>query len=385
MAHSDGMNYAPRGKVNHVCKPGEFRFSVIGLDHGHILGMTSGLQDAGGELVQVYDPDPAKVEAFRKQFPTAAAARTEMEVLEDSTTQMVASAAVPADRGSLGLRVLDAGKHYLSDKAPFTTLEQLEAARRAVAARVPDAAPGRTPGTASGRTPAAAAAPASAPPKWAVCYSERVQNEAAVKAGELIKAGAIGRVLQVIGMGPHRLNAPSRPPWFFQRERYGGILIDLGSHQIEQFLSYAGAANATVVHSKRANYSHTHLGDFDDFGDATLVADNGATCYFRVDWFTPDGLSTWGDGRTFILGTDGYIELRKYVDVARDQTGDHLYLVDHTGERHIPVHGTVGFPYFGQLIRDCLDGTDHAMPQDHTFLAAELCIRAQEQATSIGI
>ncbi len=360
MAHTDGMNYAPRGIKNHVCSPGEFRFSVIGLDHGHILGMTSGLQDAGGQLVAVYDPDREKVASFQKTFqktsPTVRAASSQQEILDDRTIQMVASAAVPADRGPLGLAVLNAGKHYLSDKAPFTTIPQLEAARKKVA---------------------------KTGLKWAVCYSERVQNEAAVKAGQLIHEGAIGRVLQVIGMGPHRINVPARPDWFFQRDRVGGILIDIGSHQIEQFLYFAGAQSATVVHSKTANYNHPAFQDFDDFGDATLIADNGATCYFRVDWFTPDGLSTWGDGRTFVLGTDGYIELRKYVDIAREPTGDHLYLVDHTGEHHIPVNGTVGFPYFGQLIRDILDNTDNAMPQDHTFRAAELCIRAQQQAIRI--
>lgn len=356
MGHSDGMSYAPRGKVQHVCKPGEFRFSVIGLDHGHIIGMTSGLLDAGGELVAVFDPDPQKIASFVKTFPTARPADTEEEILRDDSIMMVASAIVPSERGPLGLRVLEAGKHYFSDKAPFTSHAQLRLARQKVAA--------------TGL-------------KWAVCYSERIQNEAAVEAGRLIHDGAIGRVLQVIGMGPHRLNAPARPDWFFRRDQYGGILIDLGSHQIEQFLYFSGATSATVVHSKTANYHHPQWKEFDDFGDATLVADNGATCYFRVDWFTPDGLSSWGDGRTFVLGTDGYIELRKYVDVARDTTGDQLYLVDHTGERHLSVHGTIGFPYFGRLIRDCLDGTDTAMPQDHTFRAAELCIDAQEQALRI--
>ena len=356
MGHGDGMNYAPRAERDPVCRPGEFRFSVIGLDHGHIIGMTAGLVDAGGELVAVFDRDGEKARRFAADFPGAKAVDHENAVLSDPSVQLIASAIVPNERGPLGLRVLDAGKHYFSDKAPFTDLAQLAAAREAV----------RRTGL-----------------KWAVCYSERVQNEAAVRAGELIQEGAIGRVLQVIGMGPHRLNAPSRPDWFFERERYGGILVDLGSHQIEQFLHFAGARSARVVHSKVGNLAHPEFPELDDFGDASLVADNGATAYFRVDWFTPDGLSTWGDGRTFVLGTDGYIELRKYVDVARKQEGDQIYLVDHRGEHHFPVHGTVGFPYFGALIRDVLDGTDLAMPQDQTFLAAELCIVAQLQAERI--
>ncbi|MBT8043510.1 MAG: Gfo/Idh/MocA family oxidoreductase [Verrucomicrobiae bacterium] len=353
---ADGMNYAPKGKVNRVCGPGEFRFSVIGLDHGHIFGQCNGLIEAGAELVSVYDPDPAKVEDFEQKYPGVKVARSEEEILEDDTIQMVASANIPADRGPLGLRVMDHGKDYFTDKPPVTTMAQLDAAR----AKVKE----------TGRI-------------FAVYYSERLHVEAAVHAGNLIQQGAIGQVLQVLGLGPHRINAPSRPPWFWEPERYGGILCDIGSHQIEQFLYYTGAKSAKVLHSKVGNYHWPQHPKFEDFGDATLVADNGATQYLRVDWFTPDGLGSWGDGRTVILGTEGTIELRKYLDLARDPEGDHVYMVDHQGEHHFPVHGKVGFPYFGELILDCLNRTDNAMSQDHTFLAIELAIQAQEQAMRI--
>jgi predicted dehydrogenase len=358
MSSADGMSYAPEAKTAEaVCKPGEFRFAAIGLDHGHIFGMCKGLRDYGGQVAWVYDPDPAKVERFRGMFPDAKAAESETQILEDAGVHLVASAAVPAERGPLGLRVQEHGKHYMSDKAPFTERSRLEAARGKV----------RETGL-----------------RWFVCYSERVQNEAGVYAGKLVKDGVIGRVLQVIGMGPHRLNAPSRPEWFYRKKTYGGILIDIGSHQIEQFLYYTGATDATVLASKVANYAHPEYPELEDFGDATLVADNGATNYFRVDWFTPDGLRTWGDGRTFILGTEGYMELRKYIDVAKEPEGNHIFLVTGEKEEHIPVSGKVGFPYFGQVIRDVLDGTDKAMPQEHTFKAAELCIACQEQATVVG-
>jgi predicted dehydrogenase len=350
---ADGMNYAPAGQARAVCAPGDFRFAAVGLDHGHIFGMCNGLLEAGGQLTAVFDPDPAKVTAFCRTYPGAKPARSEQEILEDPTTQLIASASVPCARGPLGQRASAHGKDYFADKPPFTALDQLEAARHATAV--------------SGR-------------RFWVYYSERLHVEAAVHAGQLVRAGAIGRVLQVLGLGPHRLNAPSRPDWFWQPEKYGGILVDVGCHQIEQFLYYVGAQSARVLHSKVANYHQPAHPDFEDFGDATLLADNGATNYFRVDWFTPNGLGAWGDGRTVILGTDGYIELRKYLDVARDATGDHVYLVDHKGEHHLPVQGQVGFPFFGQLIRDCLDRTDTAMSQRHTFLAIELALQAQAQA-----
>ncbi len=248
---------------------------------------------------------------------------------------------------------MEAGKDYFTDKTPFTTLEQLELARAAVE---------RT-----GK-------------KYMVYYSERLHVESAVYAGELIQQGAIGQVFQLTGFGPHRLNAQNRPNWFFQKEKYGGILCDIGSHQIEQFLYYAGCKDARILHSKVANYNNPEHPELEDYGDATLVGDNGATQFFKVDWHTPDGLSTWGDGRTFITGTKGTIEIRKYVDVAREESGDHLYLVNGNGEQHFSLNGKVGYPFFGELILDCLNRTEHAMTQEHAFKAAELCLLAQQKA-----
>nr|MDQ3396952.1 Gfo/Idh/MocA family oxidoreductase [Deinococcota bacterium] len=220
--------------------------------------------------------------------------------------------------------------------------------------------------------------------KYLVYYSERLHVECAVFAGDLVKDGAIGRVIQVLGLGPHRLTAPSRPRWFFERDKYGGILCDIGSHQIEQFLFYSGANDAEVRSAAVANYNHPQYPELEDFGEASLVADNGCSNYLRVDWFTPDGLGTWGDGRTIILGTEGYIELRKYIDVGREREGDQLYLVNGEGERHLSLHGKVGYPFFGQLILDCLNRSEQAMTQSHAFKAAELALTAQKMAQRLA-
>ncbi|MBU9721562.1 MULTISPECIES: Gfo/Idh/MocA family protein [Bacillaceae] len=356
MNRNDGMNYAPKGFDNKVVEAGEFRFAAIGLDHGHIYGMCNGLTEAGAELVAVYDPDPSKVEGFLKAFPEVKVAASEDEIYEDDTINLVACASIPVDRYQVGLRALEHGKHFFADKPAFTTLDQVKEARKKVE---------------------------ETGLKWGIYYSERLHVESAIFAGQLIDEGAIGRVIQVIGTGPHRANAPSRPDWFFDPEQYGGILCDIGSHQIEQFLHFAGAKDAQVLHSKVANYNYKEYPKFEDYGDATLVADNGATFYFRVDWFTPDGLGTWGDGRTIILGTEGYIEIRKYIDIARDPNGDHLYLVNQEGEKHFECSGKVGCPYFGEFILDCLHGTENAMTQEHAFRAAELCIEAQNMAINV--
>jgi predicted dehydrogenase len=356
MQKSDGMNYAPVGKPSPVVKPGEFVFAAAALDHGHIYGQCRGLTEAGGELRYVYDPDPAKVERFQSTFPGVKAVRSVEEILNQPEVQLVASAAIPCDRGPLGLRVMDAGKDYFTDKAPFTTLEQLESARKKVAE--------------TGR-------------KYAVYYAERIHTECGVRAGQLIEQGAIGRVVQVMGMGPHRSNPSTRPDWFWDPARNGGILCDIGSHQFEQFLTYTGAREATVARSAVANYRHKEYPRFQDWGEASLVGDNGATNYVRLDWLNPQGLRTWGDGRTFILGTAGYIELRKYLNVGAELEGDHLFLVDDRGEHHLRCHGEVGFPFFGKLILDCLNRTEHAMTQEHAFKAAELCLKAQAVAVQI--
>lgn len=358
MKVSDGMNYAPKGKAAPIVGPGEFVIAAVALEHGHIYGMCNGLTEAGATLKWVYDPDPKKVEAFLQKFPQAKAAQSEEEVLADPEVKLVCGAAVTSERCALGLRVMAAGKDYFTDKAPLTTLEQLAAAREMTAK--------------TGR-------------KYMVYYSERLHVEAAVFAGQLIEQGAIGRVFHVDGFGPHRIGDPKkRPDWFYQHEKYGGILCDIGSHQIEQFLFYTGAEDAEIEFSQVANYNHPEYPELEDFGDAVLVADNGATQHFRVDWFTPDGLSTWGDGRIFIEGTEGYIELRKYVNVGNnDGIGNHVYLVNKDGEQYFDVNGKVGYPFFGQLILDCINRTENAMTQEHAFKAAELCVKAQMKAVQV--
>ena len=357
MAVSEGANYAPAAMPKPVVEPGEFVFAAMHLDHGHIAAMTQGLIGAGGTPKWVYDPQPERAAAFVEQFPEVKIAASEEEIFADDEVLLVAAAAVPADRAALGIRVMEAGKDYFTDKTPLTTFEQLAAARDAVE---------RT-----GR-------------KYAVYYSERIHVEAAVLAGQLIERGAIGRVLQVQGMGPHRMgDASSRPDWFFERARYGGILTDIGSHNFEQMLAFTGSDDAEILSSTIGNFGNPEHPELDDYGDAHIALSSGATGFVRVDWFTPTGLRTWGDGRTFVLGTEGYLELRKYVDVATDNGGDQVILVDKDGEHRINATGEVGYPFFGELILDVLNRTENAMSQEHAFKAVELALQAQEQAREL--
>jgi predicted dehydrogenase len=345
--------YAPGPKPRPVVKAGEFVFAAAHFDHGHLTGQCSSLLEAGATLKWIFEPDAKKRDAFVNKFKQAKVARSLDEILADPEVKLVTAAAVTSERGPIGCRVMEAGKDYFSDKAPFTTLDQLAQAKT-VAAR-------------TGR-------------KYLVNYGERLGSEAGMFATDIVKSGVLGRIVQVAGFGPHRLNKSTRPAWFFERAKFGGILCDIGSHQCEQFLTYAGATDATVTHAAVGNYANPDTPEFEDFGEAGFSGNNGATNQIRVDWFTPDGLSTWGDGRTLVLGTKGYMELRKYVDVARDKRGGQVYIVDGKGEHHLNVSGQVGYRFFGEMILDCLNRTEKAMTQAHAFKAAELCLKAQAAA-----
>ncbi|GAT71861.1 Gfo/Idh/MocA family protein [Microbacterium hydrocarbonoxydans] len=335
-----------------VVGPGEFRFAAVGLDHGHIYGMTDGLIQAGAEVTWVLDRDVEKAEDFAKRYPTARVASSEQEILDDPHVRLVATAAIASERAPIGLRAIEAGKHAFVDKAPLTTFEQLDAAREATA-----------------RTGL----------KYAVYYGERLHTESSILASQLIERGAIGEVLQVASFGPHRVGG-GRPSWFYDKDQYGGILCDIGSHNFDQILHYTGATDGSILSSTIANYAHPDTPGLDDFGDAHVALDNGASGYVRVDWFTPEGLGVFGDGRTIILGTDGYMELRKYADITTDNGGGQVLLVNQEGQYRFDANGMTGFPYFGRLIRDCLDGTETAMTQAHAFKAAELSLQAQAAA-----
>jgi predicted dehydrogenase len=335
------------------------RFAVCGMSHDHIYGMVGAIQRGGGELVAAYGEEPDKVAAFTQRYPDVKWVKSEDEILSDGSIQLVLSSTIASRRAPLGVRVMEHGKDYLSDKPGITTLEQLAAVRRTIAEthRI-----------------------------YGIMYSERLEVKAAVKAGELIQAGAIGHVIQTINIAPHQVNqkhgdaggGSGRPEWFWNPDEYGGILCDIGSHQVDQFLYYTGSTEAEVVASQIANVAHPDRPRFQDFGDMMLRGNRGMG-YVRLDWFTPDGLGTWGDGRLFVLGTEGYMELRKYVDVAVKRAGNNLFIVDQKQARYIDC-SNLTLPFGPQFVADIVNRTHTAQDQTQCLLAAELAIRAQRNA-----
>jgi predicted dehydrogenase len=329
------------------------KFAVIGVDHGHIYGMIDGLLSAGAEFAGWCtgpETPPEVTGAFASCYD-APPMLSEERILEDADISVILSAAINSDRADIAIRSMQHGKDVLVDKPGCTTFEQLTQLKEAAQA--------------TGR-------------RWVVCFSERLTVESTTVVDRLIGEGRIGKVVQTVGLGPHRRNAHLRPAWFWDRHRSGGILNDICAHQYDQFLHFTGSTEARVISAHISNVANPERPDFMDFGEV-LLEGNGGRGYARVDWLTPDGLPTWGDGRMTILGTEGYIEMRKYIDIGGQAGGDHVILVDAKGVERFNAGGA-GTPFFGRLLQDVRERTETAMRQDHAFLATELSLKAQQMA-----
>ena len=334
----------------------DLKLAVIGVDHRHIYGQLAGMLELGCTCKGWWtDGDPQPVDGFLKRFPDIPRVADRRELLEDPEIDLVLLADIPAHRAERAIEAMKAGKDVMSDKPGCTTFEQLDAIKATIAE--------------TGRI-------------WSIDFSERFEVPAVGKAAELVRAGAIGKVVQTVGLGPHRLNRHTREDWFFQQDQYGGVLCDIASHQIDQFLFFTGSDDAEIVASSVGNFAHPSDPGLEDFGEILLRSDAGQG-YIRVDWYTPDALPTWGDGRLTILGTEGTIELRKYVDIAGRPGTDHVFLVN--GERYEHIDGVeTPLTYFRDLANDIRDRTETAMSQAHCFKVMELALKAQAMATKLG-
>lgn len=328
------------------------RFAAIGLDHRHIYHLVGELVDAGAQCVG-YCPqtsDPKVLEGFVERFPNLQAVDRD-QLFDDATIDIVVSAAIPRDRAAIAIRAMRAGKDVMVDKPGAITLAEVDELDRVA--------------NETGRV-------------YSICFSERFVVRACEVASQLVAEGEIGRVIQTVGLGPHRLNRAIRPGWFFDPSAYGGIIADIASHQIDQFLHFTGATDAVVVSASTANQNLPDVPDFEDYGEI-LLHGGGASGFIRVDWFTPDGLDAWGDGRLFLLGTQGYIELRKYIDIDGRAGGNHVFLSNKTGTRHIDA-SQAPLTYFSNFLSDVRNRTATAMPAGHALRVTRLAIEAQARA-----
>jgi len=332
------------------------KLGVLGIEHAHIFNMLGNMLKNGCHCHQWWSASPTSNDNdFIEAFPDLEKTDNPSYIINDPDIDMVLIAAIPSDRADLAIAAMEAGKDVMVDKPGCTTLRQLAAIKECVA---------RT-----GRI-------------WTVNFSERFEVPAVVKAEELVAAGEIGRVIQTMSTGPHKPGLHQRPDWFYERERYGGILCDIGSHQIDQFLFFTGSTDVQITHALVENTTKPERPGFQDFGEAVLKGNKGHG-YIRVDWFTPEALPVWGDGRLTILGDKGYIELRKYIDIGRENTGNHLYIANNDRVEHIDCND-VELTYSPRLIADINNRTETAVTQEHTFRTMELALIAQQRANSLA-
>ena len=326
--------------------------SILGIDHGHIFDMLDEMIKEGCTCNHFWtEGSPLILEEFKKKYPNIKRVENKREILNDDTVDMILISSIPKDRANLSIEVLKAGKDVMVDKPGCTTLNQLNDLKRVIKE--------------TGKI-------------WSVNFSERFHVAAVTKAEELVTKGIIGKVKHTTGIGPHRLGNYERPDWFYERESYGGIITDIGSHQIHQFLVFTNSKDVKITHALTENTTRNEKPGFQDFGEINITG-SGGHGYIRLDWFTPDALPTWGDGRLFILGEEGFIEIRKYTDLAKSNTSNHLIFANNDEVKHIDC-STIKLPYFRNLINDVLNRTETACSQELTYLSMELAIKAQEIA-----
>lgn len=330
----------------------EVVIGVVGIDHRHIYGMLSGMLDVGARCKGWWtEGEPATLPGFSKRFGDIGRVIDRRVLLDDPEINLFLIAAPPHERAALAIEAMEHGKDVMLDKPGCISFAELDGIKAAVAK--------------TGRM-------------WSVDFSERFEVPASIKALELVREGQIGKVVQTLSVGPHRLNRSTRPGWFFDRSLYGGILGDIGTHQIDQFLTFTDSADAEIVAASVGNYANPEDKDFQDFGEILLRSDR-AHGYARLDWYTPDALPNWGDGRLLILGTEGYIELRKYVDIEGRSGTDHLFMVNNHRSTHIDC-SSIPLTYFRDLAADVLERTERALSFSHAATVTRLALEAQQIA-----
>ena len=307
--------------------------AVHGTDHAHVVELTQQLVEAGATVRSIVATDAGIGPWLASQYPDA---RADDPYADD--IDVVVCAAIPSDRADIAIAAMRAGKDVVLDKPGITSREQLEAIRAAQAE--------------TGR-------------RWLVVFGERLGVPAMIRADAIVRSGRIGTVLHTVGLGPHTLNLKHRPEWFMDPARYGGILMDIGSHQVDQFLSFMGADNAEVIAASVHGYDERP--GCQVLGEALLRTPDGRSGYTRVDYFTPKGLGAWGDVRFAAVGTKGTVEVRSV---------DNTLIVVDAEQREVVDCSEQQIEWADTFVRG-----EMPIPQEHVYTVHDICLRAQALAS----
>lgn len=326
------------------------RFAAIGLDHRHVYDLSAGLLAAGAVCVG-HDPqtsDPRVLAGFRKRFPQVPQVGRE-RLLDDPSIDFIVLCSVPCDRAEVAVHAMRRGKDVMVDKPGVTTPDQLAAVEAAVRE--------------TGRI-------------WSIALG-RLTSPSVQAALAVVRSGELGRLVSLTSLAPHRLNRALRPAWFFERSAYGGIINDIGVHSIDQFLAFANVPDATIAASTIGCFGTAPAG-FEDFAEITLRSAT-MTGSMRLDWFTPDGLPDWGDGRLFLVGTEGTLELRKNLDLEGRAGGGHMFVANRQRTRYQDCSG-LPVTYYRDFLADVAERSGQMLDNGRVFSACRLALRCQAEA-----
>lgn len=334
------------------------KFAVIGLNHGHIYGQVEGLLTIPGATCAGFHAAEDDLAAqFSQRYPHIPR-RSQRDLLNDKSIDLITSASINSEKGGLAVDVLNAGKHFFVDKPPLTTLEHVAAVKAALQ---------------------------SSRKMMFVFYGERMSCQFDIRAKQLIEEGAIGEVVHVMGLGPHRLNPASRPAWFLDPAQHGGTLNDIASHQVEWFVWITGQRIKSFS-SRVGHFNNNSPATFEDFADATITGENGVTGYIRVDWLTPDKSPIWGDIRGLIVGTKGTIEIRRTINLAAKDDADRTGLMLMT-TNDIPPHRVdcrnILIEWPTQIANSLKQNRNLLLDHDTLLHVMEMSVKMQQQATRV--
>lgn len=255
------------------------KFAIIGCEHAHIEIFMQEMLALGHESTGIYEPNNTQLAKFfadKYQIPLV---NDQMQLLQD--VELVGSSAINNEKIDIIERCEQLGKHIMVDKPAVTNrrdYERLQAVMKRGKIEI------------------------------GMLLTERF-HPAVYTLKQQIDQGVLGELVSIGMRKPHLLNPSKRPAWFFSKERCGGILIDLLIHDYDLLRWFTGS---DVIQSEGYMAKRT-LPEFPDFYDTASVQvlmEGNVTAQLHADWFTPSQSWTWGDGRIFLTGTEGFAELR---------------------------------------------------------------------------
>jgi predicted dehydrogenase len=240
------------------------RLAFAGFRHGHILGLyAAAKKHSNVQIVAAAEEDAATFETVKAAGNVQLTHRSIDEMLEKVACDAIAVGDYFSKRASIIMRALQSGKHVIADKPICTDLDELIQIRD-LAAKT---------GLRIG------------------CQLDLRDSGVFRTARRLIAEGKLGEVHTLIFTAQHPLNLPNRPKWYFEPNKHGGTINDIGVHAID-LIPWMTVREITEVTAARAwNARLKEFPHFQDAGQFLLKMDNDGGVFGDVSYLSPDGLA----------------------------------------------------------------------------------------------